>query len=170
MAPPKDHDPGRIRNEAFFKALYGASEGAVRAEVRTIPWVPRLGNSTLTVTTRFGIDQKLAAVSDELQRLPPRFHKYLTPPAGAFLWRQIAGTDRLSVHAFGAAVDINTQFTNYWRWDNAAAGGDIPYRNQIPIEIVEVFEKYCFIWGGRWHHYDTMHFEYRPEFLPNCRN
>mgnify|MGYP002637708491 CR=1 FL=1 len=26
-----------------------------------------------------------------------------------------------------------------------------------------------FIWGGRWFHYDTMHFEYRPELLhPVC--
>jgi hypothetical protein len=23
-----------------------------------------------------------------------------------------------------------------------------------------------FIWGGYWYHYDTMHFEYRPELLP----
>jgi len=35
----------------------------------------------------------------------------------------------------------------------------------IPWEIILVFEKYGFIWGGKWHHYDTMHFEYRPEFL-----
>src|SRR5262245_1812136 len=27
------------------------------------------------------------------------------------------------------------------------------------------FEKYGFIWGGHWYHYDTMHFEYRPELL-----
>jgi hypothetical protein len=30
---------------------------------------------------------------------------------------------------------------------------------------VEIFEKHGFIWGGRWYHYDTMHFEYRPEIL-----
>ena len=30
---------------------------------------------------------------------------------------------------------------------------------------VRVFEKHWFIRGGRWHHYDTMHFEYRPELL-----
>ena len=28
----------------------------------------------------------------------------------------IAGTGRLSVHAFGAAIDINTQFSDYWQW------------------------------------------------------
>ncbi len=33
------------------------------------------------------------------------------------------------------------------------------------MEIVKELEKYGFIWGGRWYHYDTMHFEYRPELL-----
>ena len=28
-----------------------------------------------------------------------------------------------------------------------------------------IFEKHGFIWGGRWYHYDTMHFEYRPEMI-----
>jgi hypothetical protein len=37
--------------------------------------------------------------------------------------------------------------------------------NRIPWEIVEVFEKHGFISGGKWYHYDTMHFEYRPELL-----
>ena len=40
------------------------------------------------------------------------------------------------------------------------------YKNRIPMEIVRIFEKHGFIWGGRWSHYDTMHFEYRPELLP----
>ena len=39
--------------------------------------------------------------------------------------------------------------------------------NQIPIQIVRIFEKHGFIWGGFWYHFDTMHFEYRPELLPN---
>jgi hypothetical protein len=33
------------------------------------------------------------------------------------------------------------------------------------MKIVDVFEKHGFIWGGKWYHYDTMHFEYRPELL-----
>lgn len=168
LAPHRNEDPGRVRSDAFFRALYGASAEEVRRSLRDVRWLPALGGGTLSVTTRFGVDRRIEAISDELQRLPSRFHQFLVPPAGAFNWRPIAGTDRLSVHSFGAAVDINTRFTNYWRWDKAAEGGLIPYRNRIPLEIVSIFEKHCFIWGGRWYHYDTMHFEYRPELLPAC--
>ncbi|MEM9221796.1 MAG: M15 family metallopeptidase [Pseudomonadota bacterium] len=167
--PPRSEDPGRVRNDAFFKALYGASSGAVSADVRAVPWVPKLGGGTLNMTTRFGVDRQLSAASNELERLPQKFHKYLRPSAGAFMWRRIAGTNRMSVHSFGAALDINTHYANYWRWDKQPANQSIAYRNEIPMEIVEIFEKYCFIWGGRWYHYDTMHFEYRPELLPDCR-
>ena len=40
-----------------------------------------------------------------------------------------------------------------------------PARNG-QLLIVEIFERHGFIWGGKWYHYDTMHFEYRPELLP----
>ena len=32
-------------------------------------------------------------------------------------------------------------------------------------ESLKTFEKYGFIWGGKWYHFDTMHFEYRPELI-----
>jgi hypothetical protein len=35
----------------------------------------------------------------------------------------------------------------------------------MPQEVVAIFEKRGFIWGGKWYHFDTMHFEYRPELL-----
>jgi hypothetical protein len=168
--PPRLHDPGRVRSQPFFEALYGDSAGAVRKTVRSVPWLPSLGGGSIAVTTRFGIDHKVAAISAELERLPQRYHAYLVPSAGAFVWRRIAGTRRLSVHSFGAAIDISTRHANYWRWDGHGAGDAIVYRNGIPMEIVRIFEKHCFIWGGRWYHYDTMHFEYRPELLPGCRN
>ncbi|NUM57423.1 MAG: M15 family metallopeptidase, partial [Bdellovibrionaceae bacterium] len=31
------------------------------------------------------------------------------------------------------------------------------------------FESEGFIWGGKWNHYDTMHFEYRPELFPHLK-
>ena len=39
------------------------------------------------------------------------------------------------------------------------------WRNRVPAAIVEIFERHGFIWGGKWYHYDTMHFEYRPELI-----
>ena len=39
------------------------------------------------------------------------------------------------------------------------------WRNRFPQAIVDAFEAEGFIWGGRWYHYDTMHFEYRPELF-----
>ena len=62
------------------------------------------------------------------------------------------------------AIDIATKHAHYWRWPGKA--GRAQWRNEIPMEIVRVFERHGFIWGGRWHHYDTMHFEYRPELMP----
>jgi hypothetical protein len=33
------------------------------------------------------------------------------------------------------------------------------YRSRLPFDIVQIFEKHGFIWGGKWEHFDTMHFE-----------
>lgn len=35
----------------------------------------------------------------------------------------------------------------------------------MPMQIVDAFERHGFTWGGRWNHYDTMHFEYRQELV-----
>jgi len=99
----------------------------------------------------------------------PEFGRYLENIGGTFNWRNISGTDRLSTHSFGMTIDINTRYANYWQWDCKCTDEKLKltYRNRIPLKIVEVFEKHGFIWGGRWYHYDTMHFEYRPELLPH---
>jgi hypothetical protein len=106
------------------------------------------------------VASKLKAVERELAKIP-NIRKYLRPIGGTFKWRKIAGTSRMSVHSFGAAIDINVKYSAYWRWNK----GKYRYQNKIPLSIVKVFEKHGFIWGGRWYHYDTMHFEYRPELL-----
>lgn len=165
----KGQDPGRIRYEPFFRKMYGDSPEEVRKNLRTIHWMPSVYNIPLQVTTVNGVDKKLEAISAELEALPPSFHTYLDKPGGSFNWRKIAGTDRLSMHSFGMTIDINVAKSNYWRWavkDPQEDGSrPIPYKNRIPLEIVEIFEKHGFIWGGKWYHYDTMHFEYRPELL-----
>ena len=51
----------------------------------------------------------------------------------------------------------------------ADQGAEPVWKNQMPAAIIRVFEKHGFIWGGYWYHFDTMHFEYRPELLAGKR-
>jgi len=158
---PENFDPGRIRHEAFFYAMYGKTKADVLSNLVTIDWFGR----KLRVSRINGVNKRLDSVKAELQQLPERFHKYFTKTAGSFNWRNIAGTERRSAHSFGIAIDLNTEYSNYWRWEKPDGNGKYGYRNRMPLEIVQVFEKYGFIWGGKWYHFDTMHFEYRPELL-----
>ena len=162
-------DPGRARVEPFLKAMYGQTPAEVRDNLVSVVWMPGIANRRIMFNRKNGAAAALKAVSAQLSKLPARFHKYVIKTAGTFNWRKIAGTQRLSTHAFGIAIDINLKFTDYWRWSKPV-DGRYAYRNRIPKEIVDIFERHGFIWGGRWYHFDTMHFEYRPEFFqPPCR-
>ena len=158
--PAVNFEPGRIRYEPFFLKMYGNSAKEVEANLVPVKWMPKSVNSTVYITSVNGVDKKLQEVSDELDNLPEDLKKYVTRTAGTFYWRVIKNTNRLSMHSFGIAIDINTDYSNYWEWEK-----NVKYKNKIPMEIVEIFEKHGFIWGGKWYHFDTMHFEYRPELL-----
>ena len=69
------------------------------------------------------------------------------------------------MRGFGTAIDVAAAHSQYWLRAKLGAGGHIAYKNEIPLEIVRIFEAHGFIWGGKWYHYDTMHFEYRPELI-----
>ena len=168
-APAVNFDPGRYRCAALFKKMYGENAKEVESHLTTIVWLPHSAHSSVRITRVNGVDRQLEAVSAELDQLPPEEKKYVLKTGGTFNWRPIAGSEQLSAHAFGIAIDIDPDYSDYWRWN---ATGDheklIPYKNRIPHRIVEIFERHGFIWGGKWYHYDTMHFEYRPEFLPQA--
>ena len=159
--PAKNFDPGRIRNQAFFRKMYGANLKAIRNNIVSIAWFDR----TIQVTRVNDIDIKLSLIARELEQLPRQYHKYVRRIDGAFNWRKIAGTNRLSLHSFGIAVDINKDNADYWRWNGEKPENPHAIHNKIPHQIVDAFERQGFIWGGKWNHYDTMHFEYRPEML-----
>ncbi len=166
-APALNFDPGRARNEAFFKRMYGdCGKGGVRADLVTVAWMPKWGGQPLKVTRVNGVARRLEAVVADLEKLPARFKKYLVPSGGTYVCRTVAGTDQRSAHGYGIAIDISVARSHYWRWAKGGPDGPVRFRNDIPLEIVAIFEKHGFIWGGRWYHYDTMHFEYRPELLP----
>jgi hypothetical protein len=160
---PPANDPGRIRNAAFFNKMYGdCAAGEVAPKLAPVVWLPSKWGHTIRITTVNGVDRQLADISRELDALPAADTKFLAPPAGTYVCRKVKDTGQTSMHGWGAAIDINTAFSNYWLWQKDGGGH---YVNRIPPEIVAIFERHGFIWGGRWSHFDTMHFEYRPELL-----
>ncbi|MBK8662368.1 MAG: M15 family metallopeptidase [Ignavibacteriales bacterium] len=74
-------------------------------------------------------------------------------------------TKSLSAHSFAIAIDINVSQSDYWRSYNKEKTDQSSFGTASLLEIVHIFEKHGWIWGGRWYHYDTMHFEYRPEIV-----
>lgn len=168
--PPKDVDPGRARNEAFFNKVYGdCRKGEVAENLVSVVWLPKKTGQRMAFNKVNGASTALEAVSRELDQLPEKFDTYLFPSGGTYNCRVIAGTNRLSAHSHAIAIDIALRHTDYWRNAKPGKDGAYAYENKIPMEIVRIFEKNDFIWGGKWHHYDTMHFEYRPELLGNDR-
>ena len=147
-----DFDPGRVRLESLLQLSYPKS-GLAKIDL--------LGK-------KLTVHQKAAAafgrVGARLSRIKdPSVKPFLEKLGGTYVPRNIAGTDRKSAHSWGISIDLNPSLTHYWRWQK---GG---WKNTVPQSIVDAFEAEGFIWGGRWYHFDTMHFEYRPELLdPTC--
>jgi hypothetical protein len=164
--PPPGYEPGRRRVEAFLGGLYGRTRAEVARELVTVAWMPKSGGRRVRVHGRHGVREALQRVSDELERtLPAALKPIAAKTAGVFNWRTVRRSTRRSPHSWGIAIDIGVPWADYWNWTKPDAAGNYTWRNRFPLEIVEVFERHGFIWGGKWSHFDTMHFEYRPELL-----
>ena len=129
----------------------------------SIAWLPKTWGKSIRVTSLNHVDERLRAVSAEIDALPDKIKRAAYPIAGTYNCRAVADTGQPSAHGYGIAIDLNTAFSDYWYW--RPHNGRIVYRNRLPQEIVTIFEKHGFIWGGKWYHFDTMHFEFRPELL-----
>lgn len=166
IAPITDStfDPGRIRIESLLRSTYGYGRNEVEAKLVTVS----LGGHFIRVHERIREAMKrVDARVQELFKSDGQLRKYFDHMGGTYNYRNIAGTEQLSTHAFGIAIDLSTYFSHYWR---NAADATPQWKNSIPEKLVLAFEAEGFIWGGRWYHYDTMHFEYRPELLDErCR-
>ncbi|MEJ5218857.1 M15 family metallopeptidase [Cognatishimia sp. D5M38] len=158
-------DPGRIRWEQFFRSLYFETRNEARRSLSRVTYTGTSSQAVFNATKKYCVHVQLRSVLEEIAAYGPAMDVYFEKSGGSFNWRVIAGTNRLSTHSFGIAVDLNTQLGKYWRWDGGKPGSVGPFANEIPFEIVSAFERRGFIWGGKWYHYDGMHFEYRPELI-----
>lgn len=92
---------------------------------------------------------------------------------GGWHYRVILGTRTRSLHSYGLALDFEPsnlkQHQVYWRWTRMENPEwyKLDYKDMWipPDAFIQVFEKYGFVWGGKWLFFDTIHFEYRPEIL-----
>lgn len=167
--PPYLHSPGRLRYQPFFQAIYGKDKKSIEKNLVRIEWPTLNGSTKLQVSKVDGVDKKLYAIGQEIAKLP-KADRIWAEGAATYCYRVIKDTDRLSMHSFGIAIDLAPNTTQYWKDEASSETAKIGYKNTMPLSIVRIFEKHGFIWGGRWYHYDTMHFEYRPELLaPSCK-
>jgi len=82
----------------------------------------------------------------------------------AFNYRIIAGTNRLSHHATGRAIDINPVQNPYVGVDGvvapASAMYDLTQQGTVTSDIVSIFKSYGWEWGGDWtDRKDWQHFQ-----------
>jgi hypothetical protein len=158
-------DPGRVRVEELLKVTYGHTREEVAGELTKVRFFGlRYPFHRLAAPALERVVERLGPAVKENPKLRP----FLTSIGGTWSWRRIARSKNLSAHAWGIAIDLNADRAHYWRWTRR--GELLVWRNSVPQAIVDAFEAEGFIWGGRWQHFDTMHFEYRPELLSDdCR-
>lgn len=161
-ATPEGVAPGRRRSYALLAALYGSDARQVGKGLRT---AHVLGQPVRLAATAARALQKMEPRLAESVREQPELRALLKTDGG-FLWRRVAGEQRLSPHAYGVALDLSARRAPYWRWSRLRPH---PMQQSYPSAIVAAFEAEGFIWGGKWHEYDLMHFEYRPELVCKAR-
>ncbi|MGL5380327.1 M15 family metallopeptidase [Clostridium sp.] len=155
-------DPGRIRVYGLLNEVYGSN-------------LEEINKNLISVNTYYGIlpFNKQNGASDNLKKVMKEISEvakgngsilqFLLPISGTFNYRTIQDTGRLSAHAYGIAIDLNRSDSDYWKWASEDEG--TKRIASYSKELVKIFEDNGFIWGGKWKHFDILHFEYRPEFI-----
>ncbi|KPU42280.1 hypothetical protein OXPF_40650 [Oxobacter pfennigii] len=159
---PLECDPGRIRVYSILKEVYGSTKEKIQSNLTGV----KFGYKSLSFNKNNNAACALTEVSKELIPLAynkSKIYSCLFPPSGTFNYRNISGTNLLSPHSFGIAIDLSKDKRDYWKWTNRETGEKRML--SYPREIVKIFEKNNFIWGGKWGHFDILHFEYRPEII-----
>lgn len=159
-------DPGRAREYNLLGEVYGGYRQQIEKNLTSVS----IGYMNCQFNRNNEAAASLRSAAKEITSLIKNNQKigsFVFPCSGTFNYRMISGTGRLSPHSYGIAIDLARNKKDYWQWATAKEGQE--RISVYPNEIVEVFEKYNFIWGGKWGHFDILHFEYRPEIIIKAR-
>ncbi|TFG62559.1 MAG: M15 family peptidase [Spirochaetales bacterium] len=161
------------RHPGLYNALWGVSD-------RSSSW------EKVKTTYFFGLKteihrellEDLAAVEEEIltgMKTDDKLRRFVESlvKIDGYNFRNISGTDALSFHSYGTALDILPAGFNgkqvYWLWakPNFPEWYSLPYEKRFmpPEAFIRAFENHGFVWGGKWFYFDTIHFEYRPEIF-----
>lgn len=156
-----------------LESLWGSTEREARVHGRSISFLDhRMFLNGIVAVPLLAVERELlataagdAAVAAWIAELDITY---------SFISRDIAGSPTRSHHAWGLAVDfVPSSYGGrhvYWRWSRVfdREGWDripVEERWSPPRRVVEIFERHGFVWGGKWAHFDVIHFEYRPEIV-----
>lgn len=180
VKPPaiEDGDPGYFVPPELYMAAYGDAKHDIVDQLRQVRW---FGDMQLPTDT-YGdvylhvIDaarEDLQAVRNELTiglLFEPELADQLTGRLCCETFHWVNRPDMEGVrsdHAYGIAVDINKDWGDAWYTDPLPM--QPRWHNRVSPHIVDAFERHNFIWGGRWNHFVTGQFMWRPEMYdPEC--
>lgn len=158
---PKTASPSKIPNDnqRELRAFYGnPGDGLVRLACpypMVLAWEPntkiksfmcheKVHDSLLVCLQKISRRYKTQQAIEQA-----RMHLF----GGCFNERNRRGGRTLSVHSWGAAIDLDP-----WRNERGK-----PYKKDagmIPMAVVDIFEEAGWTWGGRFSVPDAMHFQY----------
>ena len=155
----KDFNPGRFRCYEFLKCIYGHNKNEIEKNLKSLNFNPQY-----TFNKRNNANEQLNYALTELKsQNNPQINELIYELSGTFNYRTISGTNLLSPHSFGIAIDLKSNSYDYHKWTTRENGKK--RIQQYPKELINIFEKHNFIWGGKWGYFDILHFEYRPEII-----
>jgi peptidoglycan L-alanyl-D-glutamate endopeptidase CwlK len=164
------------------EALHGKEIPREIRETLTIVTVPFFSFAEMLGEGQLVVHAELAADVENIFRalLDRRFPIHHMVPIAAYGWsddvsmaanntsafnyRVIAGTDQLSHHATGRAIDVNPVQNPYVGVDGAVSPAGAAYnlgqQGTVTDVVVSVFKSYGWEWGGDWgDRKDWQHFQ-----------
>lgn len=158
----KNFEPGRIRNYALLNEVYGSSRQSIEKNLTSLKY----GYPNYQFNSKNNANLALENALKEIMPLAQSrgdISSILYPASGTYNYRIISGTGRLSAHSYGIAIDLKSDPRDYWKWSTPEKGKSRIL--EYPKELIQAFENNNFVWGGKWNHFDILHFEYRPEII-----
>ena len=172
-----DYQELPVRSSDFLDHVFGTKEALLREQCDWVPFLDHKAymNQFCEIALRkveaeiFKVAESDAEVQDFVENLKIIY---------SFKQKAVRGSENASHHSYGLALDLvpdsyDRKHAN-WKWSTAF----IKVWHLIPLEkrwsppqaVIDAFEKNGFVWGGKWSHFDNIHFQYSPEIIKMARD